>query len=92
MDVPLHHRATGNSFRIAFLSLIIICALFVSALFADAEATTARHKATCVDSQQLYDGDFVLVSYIAKELHATEAQTQSALKDLARTLKKRPVC
>ena len=85
------HRA-GKTYRLAFLALLICAALFVSALIGNAEATSARRKATCVGRQQLYDGQFVTIKFLAREFHATKKQTDAGLRDLRATLGSRPTC
>ena len=82
----------GKGYRVVILALVIVAALFISALIGDAEATSARRKAVCVGRQQLYDGQFVTIRFLAREFHATQKQTDAGLQDLRETLGPRPVC
>ena len=82
----------ANHYRSVVLAAVVMSLLFCVALYANVAATAAQHRAACQARVSLYDGQFVLVRYLAHEFHATPGQTVAGLADLRRTLGPRPAC
>lgn len=78
---------------ILFSVLVIGSALgSVSYFVNQAHQTSQRRYDNCISRRNLYDGQFVLVHFIAKQLHASKAQEANGIHALRKTLGVRPVC
>lgn len=84
--------AVNKGYRIIWLALAIVAGLFVSTLFSNAAANTARRKASCEARQQVYDGQFVMVRYLATQFRVSAAQKAEAVEALKVEVGERPVC
>lgn len=77
---------------LVILALVVIAVLFVGGVLSTALVNDSRRHENCVSRQELYDGQFAIVEFIAGELHATPAELHMAEADLHQTLGVRPNC
>lgn len=78
---------------ILFSVLVIGSAVGSVAYFVgQASLQNQRRHDNCVSRRNLYDGQFVIVHFIAKQLHATRTQEADGIHALRKTLGPRPQC
>lgn len=75
-------------------SVLVVGSAFgtVSYFIGQAHQQTERRHDNCVSRQNLYDGQLVLVHFLAGQFHATKAQEATGIRVLRRTLGVRPQC
>lgn len=64
----------------------------VSYFVNQAHQTAHRRYDNCVSRRNLYDGQFVMVHFLARQFHATKTQEANAVHALRATVHARPVC
>lgn len=56
------------------------------------DRAAADRKTLCLATQKVYDGQFVMVEFLADQFHATPAERATAIRELAKRVGKRPSC
>lgn len=78
---------------VLFSLLVIVGALgSVSYFVTQARVQTQRRYDSCLSRQRLYDGQILLVNFLADEFHATQAQRDEGLRALHKKIHERPTC
>lgn len=75
-------------------SVLVVGSAFASVSYfvGQANQTSQRRYDNCISRRNLYDGQFVMVHFLARQFHASPAQETAAVKALRSTVHARPVC
>lgn len=93
MGGPMKQRIVIWCLAVLFSVLVIGSAVGVASYFVNqAHQQNQRRHDNCISRQNLYDGQFVMVHFLAGQFHASEAQEREGVRVLSDTLGVRPDC